>query len=421
MGKDLNGKELGIGLSQRKDGRYEARAIVKGQKIDLYSSNLRDLKKQFNEAKEQIIREDVVERKDVTLSEWFEEWFEVCKKPQLKNTAAVRGYRRKFVNRYGAIIGNSKLKDIRQIHVQRATNEMLDKGMNARNIGDALSVLRQCCDTALANRMIFSNPCNGVILPNDKVVSERRVLEHWEQDLLLEAVKGRYYEEVYHICLLTGMRIGEIGGLMWGDIDFDKKVINVQRSLSVSYDKGKVVELGSTKTVNSIREIPFFGDVESKLISWRKKQDETKRKLGKMWRNTEYGDLVFTTSRGSPLTKYALQQDIKQIVKCMNAMEAYNATKEGRTPRAVESIYPHAFRHTFATRCFEKDMAPIFVQRVMGHINYSTTVSYTHVVECVREREIEKAKKFLETDSKSADASRSVLGCVKTQVASNSF
>ena len=395
MGRDLKGNDLGTGLSQRKDGRYEARAVINGEKICLYDFNLYALKKAFKEAKGKFVKEDVVQRKDVTLSEWFEEWFEVCKKPYLRNTTAVKNYRRKFVNRYGAELGTCRLHEIMQIHVQRATNEMLGKGMNARCVADSLSVLRQCCEAALANRMIVANPCTGIIIKDDRISTERRVLEHWEQDLMLEVVENRYYSELYHTALLTGMRIGEIGGLRWEDIDFDKQLIRVRRSLSVSYDKGKVMELGPTKTKNSMREIPFFDDLGTHLKSWREKQEETRRHVGEMWRNNNMGDLVFTTSRGSPMTKYTFQHDINSVVETMEAIEAYNAEQEGRAPREIARIHPHAFRHTFATRCFENDMSPVFVQRIMGHSNYSTTASYTHVVDCVRDREVQKTKDFL--------------------------
>lgn len=398
MGKDLKGNQLGTGFSQRKDGRYEARAVINGKKIDIYDLNLQSLKKAFKQAKEDALRENVVERPDVTVSEWFNEWFETCKKPQLKNTNAIRGYRRKFVNRYGAIIGDCKLKDLRQIHIQRATNEMIQNGYNVRNVRDALSVLRQCCDTAMANHIILANPCLGVLLPNDSIMSERRVLEHWEQDLLFEIAEGSYYKEVYHICLLTGMRVGEIGGLEWGDVDFGNQEIYIRRALSVSYDKGKKIEMTSPKTANSVRTIPFFDNVQEYFLSWKSKQDEAKRHMEDRWRNKEFGDLVFTTSLGSPLTKFAFQQDINRVVDDMQARENIIAASEDREPRIVERLYPHAFRHTFATRCFENNLSPIFVQKVMGHSNYATTVSYTHIVDSVKEQEICKTRNFLQVN-----------------------
>lgn len=61
-----------------------------------------------------------------------------------------------------------------------------------------------------------------------------------------------------------------------------------------------------------------------------------------------------------------------------------------------EHLYPHAFRHTFATRCFDKGLDPLFVQSIMGHANYATTMSYTHMLEEHRNQEIAKVGNFLE-------------------------
>lgn len=58
-------------------------------------------------------------------------------------------------------------------------------------------------------------------------------------------------------------------------------------------------------------------------------------------------------------------------------------------------IYPHAFRHTFATRCFESNLDTLFVQKIMGHANYSTTLSYTHMLDTKKQYEISKGYDLL--------------------------
>ena len=84
MGKDLKGKELGKGVRQRKDGRYEARAIVDGIKISVIKSNLRDCLIDFRNAKQRAANNMDYKRSNITLNEWFEEWFETYKKPKVK-------------------------------------------------------------------------------------------------------------------------------------------------------------------------------------------------------------------------------------------------------------------------------------------------------------------------------------------------
>ena len=117
MGKDLKGKELGRGLSQRPDGRYMARAQVEGQPIVLYGWKLKELKKELALAVDEAKRSTLLpgmDGKSITLSEWFEEWYAKYKAPTLKGGGSP-SYKRKFLNYFGVRIGSKFLADIRQI------------------------------------------------------------------------------------------------------------------------------------------------------------------------------------------------------------------------------------------------------------------------------------------------------------------
>lgn len=398
MGKDLKGKDLGKGFSQRKDGRYEARATINGQKIHLYDMNLATLKKNFEQTKAKVLRKEE-SFTSTSLLEWYEEWFESCKKPQLKSKSSGVKYDRKIRNTFISILGDKKLTSISQLNIQTAANELIEeKGYTYRTVKETLAVLRDCFEIAVVNRLIPSNPCTGINLQNtNPVQKEKRVLTHEEQKIFLDEVKNDYYYEAYALLLLTGMRIGEFAGLQWQDIDFQNKEININRSMSTTYIDGKKIEeLTTPKTSNSYRSIPFFADTEQYLKSWKSKQDIYKKKLGDRWRAKDFGDLVFTSTTGSPVTRYVLAHDIQKTVKNINLKELHKAMKEGREAREFKSVHPHAFRHTFATRCFEKGMDPLFVQSIMGHSNYATTVSYTHVLDNIKQREAAKASNFLD-------------------------
>ncbi len=399
MGKDLNGKELGKGLSQRKDGRYEARAVINGVKIDIYDMNLTALKKAFEIEKAKVLRDEKNIRPNVTFGEWYAEWFEKCKSPQLKSDVSRKTYDRKVRNTYCKILHDKKMEDISQMHMQSATAELIESGYTDRSIKEALGIVYECMEIAIVNHIISTNPCVGIKIQNANIRRERRVMKMWEQELFLEEVKNRYYYEAYKILLLTGMRIGEFSGLQWRDVDFENKVININRSMTTAYIDGrKVEELTTPKTANSYRAIPFFGETEECFRNWKKKQDMYKKKLGDRWRaRPELGDLVFTSTVGSPVTRYVIVHDINKVVQNINLKEISKAFRENREPVLFEHLHPHAFRHTFATRCFEKGLDPLFVQSIMGHANYSTTVSYTHVLEDLRQREVAKVGNFLET------------------------
>lgn len=399
MGKDLNGKELGKGLSQRKDGRYEARAVINGVKIDIYDMNLTALKKAFEIEKAKVLRDEKNIRQNVTFGEWYAEWFEKCKSPQLKSDVSRKTYDRKVRNTYCKILHDKKMEDISQMHMQSATAELIESGYTDRSIKEALGIVYECMEIAIVNHIISTNPCVGIKIQNANIRRERRVMKMWEQELFLEEVKNRYYYEAYKILLLTGMRIGEFSGLQWRDVDFENKVININRSMTTAYIDGrKVEELTTPKTANSYRAIPFFGETEECFRNWKKKQDMYKKKLGDRWRaRPELGDLVFTSTVGSPVTRYVIVHDINKVVQNINLKEISKAFRENREPVLFEHLHPHAFRHTFATRCFEKGLDPLFVQSIMGHANYSTTVSYTHVLEDLRQREVAKVGNFLES------------------------
>ena len=128
------------------------------------------------------------------------------------------------------------------------------------------------------------------------------------------------------------------------------------------------------------------------MKNWKKKQDEYKKKSGDRWRSSDtFGDLVFTSTMGSPVTRYVLAHDINRIVQNMRLKEVFNVTRENRQPREIRNIHPHVFRHTFATRCFEKGVDPVFVQSIMGHANYNTTLIYTHLLD---EKKMEERNKI---------------------------
>ena len=107
---------------------------------------------------------------------------------------------------------------------------------------------------------MFLNPVLGVVIPKCEKV-ERRVLTVEEQEIFLGYLKATksWYEEMYKFMLLTGMRIGEVGGLQWGDVDFTSRFIYVKRSLTYQYEDGKkIMRLTSPKTENSVRKDSIF-------------------------------------------------------------------------------------------------------------------------------------------------------------------
>lgn len=403
MGKSLQGKELGRGFYQRKDGRYEARAKVNGQSIDLINTSLTELRKDFEAAKKNLsikAQPISVSNNNDKLSTWYNKWFKEFKAPQLKNEKSRNAMDRKCRNTYIELLGEKKLRDISQGDIQTATYQLLEKDITEKYIRDGLGVLKQCFEIALVNRLVEMNPCVCILFPNKNEYRSKdiRVLDNWELELFLQACKGSYYDEMYQIMISSGMRIGEVGGLQWENVDFANQVIRIRKSLITDYQNGvKIQKITTPKTANSYREIPFFGETANLFKRWKEKQDERKNVLGDRWRSSsELGDLVFTTIYGSPINKYVVQHDLDKVVDNMTILEKLNADKEHRLPREVQHIHPHVLRHTACSLFFMKGMDPVVVQRIMGHANYSTTLGYTHLLEKKKEAEIKKVGNFFE-------------------------
>ncbi len=402
MGKNLQGKELGTGFSQRPDGRYEARAQIGGVKIDLYSRSLKELKLRFEEEKNKVLTQQIGPDTKVTLAVWFDRWFTMIKEPQLKSEVSRSVYYRKAKNTVIEELGMMRVCDITQMHVQMVANELIDeKNYSTRSVQEAMGVLRECMESAVVNRIITANPVVSIKVKNDYRMVKKRVLSLEEQRIFLEEIRNEYYYEAFCILLLTGMRIGEFSGLQWEDVDYVNKCIYIRRSMSTGYINGmKVEELTAPKTYNSYRAIPFFGETEAMFRSWAQKQLMYKQKMGDRWRALpQHGNLVFTTTVGSPVTRYVLVHILKRVEDNINMKEMARALQERRAPIHFDHLHPHAFRHTFATRCFEKHMDTLVIQTIMGHSNYSTTVSYTHVLDDKLRENVERVGDFFGSNS----------------------
>lgn len=393
MSNNPNGKDLPKGIYLRKDGRYEARAVVQGVKIQLYGSNLKQLIKDFESAKKEAKTGLDRKYKNITLNDWFEEWFTKYKLPILKNTN-VDSSRSKFYSYYGRILGNKRIIDITNMDIQMVLNTMYQDGRVQSTMRDALGRVRECLEAARANHIISENPCIGIAVPVTMVKKESRVLSQNEQTIFLQAVENSWYKEMFFVMFLTGLRIGELGGLQTSDIDFENKCIHVNRSLFTSYLHGtKTMVFSTPKTYNSYRKIPFMGEVETMLLSQIQKRDQLKNELGSRYRSQgEFADVLFVTTMGSPIIRHIAEKECKKVVRSINAEEHYNAVQENRMANEFQDVHPHAIRHTFCTRCFEYGLEPKVIQKIMGHQHYSTTIDiYTHVMQ---DQFSDEAKKF---------------------------
>ncbi|MBO5238971.1 MAG: site-specific integrase [Lachnospiraceae bacterium] len=363
-------------------GSYEARKVVNGVSICMHNKDLNVLLEEFESAIKAAMNNVDYRIKHITLDEWFDEWFETIKKHDLKETS-IPVRKRLYKRTFGFFIGKHLVSELMPMDIQKAINAMITAEIATSSIMDAKGMLHECLDAAIGNRLLPTNPCLGVVVPKEyKGTAEEIFLLEDEEELFLKDMENSWYSELFQFMFLTGVRVGELGGLMWSDIDFKNEMIHIKQSLSCNYGDGeKNMGIVPPKTACSVRDIPFMGNMREILLAQKDKVDALKRRLGKRWRAVDMPDLVFVTSMGSPCTRYIVAKEINKAVKRINEEAAIIAIQNNQTPaEAIRKFHPHSIRHTFATRCAESGMDMKVAQLLLGHSNISITLTvYTHV------------------------------------------
>lgn len=383
MGKDLKGKELGVGLTQRKDGRYSAKFTKKnGQRPEKYFDKLREAKEWLIE---QRYLDECLVTGNLTVDEWYNIWIKEYKEDIVKDNT-VKNYDNRYRINIKPNIGNFKLQDVRQIHCQRILNDMSDEGYSRGSVELTQITMHAIFKGAISNNYITQNPAEGLNIKAIANEKERRVLSIDEEKILKQYVEKSMYAESYLLALQTGLRVGELGGLKWEDIDFEKKTLRVNRTILQDKKKGGFY-FGSPKTRTSIRTIPLTDEAIDVLNRQKRKQFKLKSK-SKLW-NLEWDGLVFTTINGNPVGYSTFRSMLLRVVNNINLDRQIEA--DGDAYEEFEKVSMHSLRHTFATRCMERGIKPKVLQKFLGHSCLSTTMDlYVHVSEDLMHEEIQK-------------------------------
>ncbi|MCC3868937.1 tyrosine-type recombinase/integrase [Terrisporobacter mayombei] len=337
-----------------------------------------DVKNKLQEYKKQMLM-GVLNEDKLTVSDWFYSWLFDYRKQDLKPKSFQRyhGIYKNYIE--NTDFGNIKLNDLRTTHLQRHYKKLLDNGITPTTIRQINTNLKTCLNEAERQGYIQKNWCKLVTLPKKEDNKEVKVFTKEEQEKFLEAIKGHELELLYIVALGTGLRIGEILGLKWSDIDFKNNELHVNRSLQKAaiYEDDKIVryEVQETtpKTKNSLRTIPVPQNIIKKLRTHKNEQNELILLLQEEYNNKNY---VFCNKLGRPIEDKRPGRNLKTIL----------------TSIGIEPIKFHALRHTYATRLFEAGIPPKTVQHLMGHSDIETTMNiYTHVM---KEQKLEAVDKI---------------------------
>ena len=237
--------------------------------------------------------------------------------------------------------------------------------------------------TAVKWQLIFSNPCSRVVLPKNKHKEAVYLDEEQAADLLAALDKeSMQHQVIVKLLLFTGMRRGELCGLEWKDIDFERAVITVRRSSL--YLPGKGVFEDETKNATSERCMKVSADVVTMLKAWRAEQSKQHLRMGDQWQDS---DRLFTAWNGAPIRPDVITAWFHKFV-----------TKNGLPP-----IHIHSLRHTNATLLIAAGTNLTTVAARLGHANSTTTSKiYAHAIKSADQAAAEVLQDILHPVKKQA-------------------
>ncbi len=352
MGKDLKGKELGVGISQQSDKLYVARFTDKfGIRKTKRFKKLQECRQWIADASYISKHSDIENASDILVDTWYEYWIGIKKQTVRPNT--VRNYSERYERNIKGIIGKKLLSEVKPIHCQKIFSDMAEQGYKTTTIYQTRITLYNMLEFAKENDVILSNPCKKSVKSDMGKPSEKKVaLTIDEQRKFLMAATGQSYENQYKFMLQTGLRTGELVGLKWDDIDFGKRTVTISRTMEYRYKVGEW-RVGPPKSKSGYRTIPLTDEA----IRILKEQKEKNSKIKVI--NIEWRDQVFLSRKGEPVKNSTYDTALFKI--CDKA--------------EIRKFCMHILRHTFATRCIEAGMIPKTLQKILGHSNIGITMN----------------------------------------------
>lgn len=380
MAKQKEDKKKG-----RPDGLKTVTFTFEGKRYYCYGHTLREAKQKAEDRKKELEAGKYRRSSELTFSEYFDRWSEAREgtvKPvtlrkqdfQYEAAAAVA------IDQNGKRFGDLLLSEIEVQHVRTLQKALLTrtdqagkaaKGKKERTpqtVNDIIALVSHILHDAVNERAITWNPCNGVknLKRVEKPAREtfHRALTEAELTAFFSAAAESWYINLYRFLLATGCRCGEAGALTLEDIKADH--LEIRRT--ITKNRSGVYVIGdSPKTSYGRRTIPITPEIRAAILEQRKVNAAV---FGNV---TGISETVFKTSWGNLLAVANVDRDIARICK-----------KAG-----IQKFTAHAFRDSFATRAIERGMNPKTLQDILGHSDFSLTMSlYAHSMEDTKQKEM---------------------------------
>jgi integrase len=267
-------------------------------------------------------------------------------------------------------LGSLLLGEIKPVHVEDVKTRWLTgkkstahRPLAPSSVHQQLVVLSEALGEAERLQLMSRNPVSRVKSPSKGGHTERRILTEDEIRDVLEAANETSLDVLLRFALVTGLRIGEMLGLKWSDIDADAGTLLVQRNARQQPGQGVVMDQLKTKNARRLLEL---SPETIALLSGHRTADRLRNlAAGSVWKDL---DLVFCTTVGTAHS----QPNLLRVLRKVRRQSGISAP---------DQVTFHTFRHTAATHWIKAGSEIYAVSRRLGHADAAFTMNvYGHLL-----------------------------------------
>ena len=340
-----------MGRYIRKTARYNGKKYEATGKTELEA--LKKLADKLAAAK----RGEVSLGGGMTVDAWYRQWKATYKDPKGLTVKSLAMYDEKYNGHIKPRIGAMKLKDVKDVHLQRILNEQA--GKSASHVKKLRMVMQQLFTRARQSHLIPYDPAELLELPATRQGQRRSVTD--EERAAILAVAETHRAGLWILTLLyTGMRPGETAALTWGDVDFERNEIHVHAA-----KESGTRTIKGPKTTSGVRDIPIHAKLLPRLLE----------------AGGEPSALVFPTAAGTVANETSMRRRWNSFKTALDLHMGAETDENGKITKSVlaKDLTPYCLRHTFCTD-LQKAGVPLNVAKeLMGHSDINMTANiYTH-------------------------------------------
>ena len=384
---NARGAQGGGTIRQRPDGRWEARITVgrdpgtgRQKQKSIYGATQKEVRKKLAQLVTEVDSGTYKEPCKMTLGKWLDVWVSEYLTGVKPRTAD--SYKTTVDNHLKPAFGAIKLAthEIQRFYnsLQKQTDGHLP--LSAKTIRNINGVLHKALQQAVELGYIRYNPADACKLPR----VEDKEIKPLDSDAIakfLSVIEGHKFQAVYIVTLFCGLREGEVLGLTWDCVDFEKGSITINKQLQRVRRGNGAHNLVSPKNGKSRRITPA-PSVMAVLQQQKKQQSTWQLAAGPAWEN--HLNLVFTNELGHNLSSQTIYLHFKKLIK--------------------EAGYPdtrfHDLRHSYAVAALQSGDDIKTVQETLGHHTAAFTLDvYGHVTEQMKRASADRMEQFIKSVS----------------------